>query len=117
MGITGLTVERDRLLARSTVSAIVSTNRRHQMRHILRTFASQQECDKQLLLLAHGFEPEWEELKAEASDMGIDELVTLEADDALTLGESFNKLVAHEDSIIISIMNDEDLFTPNYLLY
>jgi len=115
MGITGLTVERDRLLARSTVSAIVSTNRPHQMRHILRTFASQQECDKQLLLLAHGFEPEWEELKAEASDLGIDELVTLEADAALTLGECLNKLVATADGDVITKMDDDDLYGPNYL--
>src|SRR5690625_7296858 len=107
MGITGLTVERDRLLARSTVSAIVSTNRPHQMRHILRTFASQQECDKQLLLLAHGFEPEWEELKAEASDLGIDELVTLEADAALTLGEWLNKLRGSADGDGDRQMDDE----------
>ena len=115
LSAVGLEEQAQKLVARPSVSALVSTNRPHQLRHVLETFASQRACDKQLVLLAHGFTADWTSLRSYAQELGIDNFVTLEAGTDLTLGECLNKLVNSAEGEVVTKMDDDDLYGPNYL--
>ncbi|WP_245861897.1 glycosyltransferase family protein [Sanguibacter antarcticus] len=102
-------------LRRPSVTAIVSTNRPHQLDHVLRTLGAQVGVRPQLALLAHGFDPDWSEIRATARDLGIDDLVTLTADASVTLGACLNLLVDAADGDVVAKMDDDDLYGPHYL--
>lgn len=103
------------LLRRPSVTAIVSTNRPHQLDHVLRSVGSQQGITPQLALLAHGFEPDWADVERRAKEAGVEDFVRLEADSALTLGECLNQLVEAADGDFVAKMDDDDLYGPHYL--
>src|SRR5699024_4301301 len=66
LNAVGFTGQAHQITSRPSVSCIVSTNRPHQVEHVLKTFASQTGCEKQLVLLTHGFESEQAELRSRA---------------------------------------------------
>ena len=109
VGLTGHAVPRP------TVSALVSTNRPHQVEHVLRQLGAQEGVDLQVLLLTHGFEPGGD-VTALARDLGVADLVTLQAPAQDTLGECLNRLVDAADGDVVAKIDDDDLYGRHYLL-
>ena len=97
------------------VSALVSTNRPHQVEHVLRTVGSQVDVDVELVLLTHGFEPDEPELRALAGEHGVGDLTVLSADTSVPLGTCLNRLVEAADADVVAKMDDDDLYGPHYL--
>lgn len=102
-------------LPRPSVSALVSTNRPHQLEHVLRTVAAQQGVSPELVLLTHGFEVEEAELRARAAAAGVVDLTLLHADASIPLGECLNRLARAASGDVVAKMDDDDLYGPHYL--
>ncbi len=100
---------------RPTVTALVSTNRPHQVRHVLTTLGAQVGVAPQVALLTHGFDVDEADLRAQAKDAGVAELVLLRADADVPLGECLNRLVAAADGDVVAKIDDDDLYGPQYL--
>ncbi|WNB85204.1 glycosyltransferase [Cellulomonas sp. ATA003] len=79
---------------RPSVSAIVSTNRPHQVDHVLRMVAAQVGLAPELVLLAHGWPADVPALQARARELGLEHLTILTADADVPLGECLNRAVA-----------------------
>ena len=103
-------------LQRRSVTAMVSTNRPHQVRHAVAQVARQVGIDVQLALLTHGFEVEEAELRAYAADLGLDEVVLLRGRDEWLLGDCLNALVHAADGDYVAKVDDDDIYGPHYLL-
>lgn len=97
-----------------TVTVVVSTNRPHQVHHVLQQVAAQQDVTLQLVLVGHGFTPpHW--VEARAHELGLTDIVTHEADAALTLGECLNEGIARASGDVVAKFDDDDLYGPHYL--
>ncbi|MBI9114608.1 glycosyltransferase family protein [Sanguibacter suaedae] len=105
----------DPALARPSITAIVSTNRPHQVDHVLRTVAAQVGVRPQLAMLTHGFDVDRASIRAAAHDLGIDDVVLLDADQDVPLGACLNLLVDAADGEVVAKMDDDDLYGPHYL--
>ncbi|MDT0212635.1 glycosyltransferase [Rothia sp. ARF10] len=97
-----------------TVSALVSTNRPHQLDHVLATVASQRGVDVELVLLTHGFEPE-SDLRARAAELGIERLTLLHEPSSTSLGACLNRCVQAASGEVVAKMDDDDVYGPDYL--
>ncbi|WP_235585521.1 glycosyltransferase family protein [Serinicoccus chungangensis] len=97
-----------------SVSVVCSTNRPHQLDHVLGSVAGQREVTPQLVLVTHGFEAP-EDLPTRARDLGITDLTLLAADPDLTLGECLNRGVRAADGDLVAKLDDDDLYGPHYL--
>lgn len=116
IGIDGkLTLGPKSMASKARVSVVVSTIRPAQVEHILETVGRQAAVDVQLVLVAHKFSLDSSLMQAKAADLGIAELVTLEAGDELSLGECLNLAVARCDGDFITKMDDDDLYGAYYL--
>jgi spore maturation protein CgeB len=100
---------------RPTVSVLVSTNRPHQVDHVLQTVASQQEVTPQLVLLTHGFQLDESDLRVRAKEAGIEDFLLLHAGQEVPLGTCLNLLVEAADGEIVTKMDDDDLYGAHYL--
>lgn len=97
-----------------SVSALAVTNRPHQLKHLLFQVGRQQEVDRQLVLVTHGFEVP-ASVQRFAAENGIDDLVTLSAPPEWSLGTCLNTAVQRADGQVCSKMDDDDLYGPWYL--
>ncbi|MFC8798176.1 glycosyltransferase [Promicromonospora sp. NPDC057138] len=100
---------------RPTVTALVSTNRPHQLDHVLAQLGVQEDVDLQVALLTHGFELSAADVEARAKDAGVQELVLLSADADVLLGECLNLLLDTADGDVVAKIDDDDLYGPQYL--
>lgn len=100
---------------RAKVSALVSTIRPHQIDHVFSTIAAQEGVDVQLVLLLHGIEYDPARISDLADRFGITDIVVLHAPRETPLGECLNLLVASADAEILTKMDDDDSYGPNYL--
>ncbi|MET3948373.1 spore maturation protein CgeB [Arthrobacter sp. UYCu512] len=99
-----------------SVSALVSTMRPHQLEHILQTVGRQRGVDVELVLLTHGFEADADHLAHLAHINNVGKYKALAAANALSLGECLNLCVAASTGTILSKMDDDDYYAPNYLI-
>lgn len=99
---------------RTTVSAIVSTNRPDHLSDIIDTHAKQSFSQRQLILVAHGIDVP-KDLIARARDIGIDQLEVVRVDASETLGACLNRGIQAADGLIIAKMDDDDLYGRHYL--
>lgn len=102
-------------LRRPSVTAIVSTNRPHQLEHVLRSVASQQGLDVQLALLTHGFTADEQLVARLVDELGLQDVVRLTADASTPLGTCLNQLVDAADGDVVAKMDDDDLYGEHYL--
>ena len=100
---------------RQSVTALVSTNRPHQVEHVLRTLGAQVGVAPQVALLTHGFALDEADLRARAAEVGVESLVLLHEDQATPLGECLNRLVAVADGEVLAKIDDDDVYGPHYL--
>lgn len=99
-----------------SVSALVSTIRPHQLEHVFQTVGSQQGVDLELILLTHGFEAAGAMLAELASVHGVRQYTVLSASAQMTLGECLNLCVQASSGTVLTKMDDDDYYAPNYLL-
>ncbi len=98
-----------------TVSALVSTNRPSQLEHVLRTVSGFHGVEVELNLLTHGHTVNAAEVRAFARDLGLEHLNLLSAEDDVPLGECLNRLVAASAGQVLTKVDDDDLYGPEYL--
>ncbi len=101
-------------VARPSVTALVSTNRPHQLDHVLATMAAQVDVDLQLALLTHGFEVDDADVRARAKEAGLRDLVLLHADASVPLGACINRLADAADGEVVAKIDDDDLYGAHY---
>ncbi|MDO8143929.1 glycosyltransferase [Isoptericola sp. 178] len=100
---------------RPRVTALVSTNRPHQLDHVLRSVGSQEGVEVQLALLTHGFSEDEDALRLRAKEAGVEDLVLLQAGQEVPLGACLNRLVDVADGDVVAKMDDDDLYGAQYL--
>jgi glycosyltransferase involved in cell wall biosynthesis len=111
LGCSGLDVP-----ARDTsISAIVPTNRRHEIDNILENLAQQSHTEVELVLVLHGVPHDRAELTARAREHGVGNLTIIEADPSLTLGACLNLGIDAADGAYIAKMDDDNVYGRNYL--
>ncbi|HEY9468432.1 MAG TPA: glycosyltransferase [Propionibacteriaceae bacterium] len=98
-----------------SLSIILPTIRPHLIPGVLETVAAQKKVSPQLLVLAHGFDPDVSFLTARANELGIADLQILKASTSDSLGTCLNQLVAAADGDILTKMDDDDHYAPWYL--
>jgi Glycosyl transferase family 2 len=103
---------------RRTVSAIVATNRLHQLDNALTCVASQthaQASGLELVLVSHGLPVRAVEIDARARDRGIEHITVITADSSLPLGSCLNLGVAASGGEFIAKMDDDNFYGRHYL--
>ncbi|MBE1877118.1 glycosyltransferase family protein [Myceligenerans pegani] len=100
---------------RPSVTALVSTNRPHQLDHVLAGLGAQREVDLQIALLAHGFEMDEDDIAARAKDAGVDNLTLVTAGADVPLGGCLNLLLDVADGDVVAKIDDDDRYGPHYL--
>lgn len=98
-----------------SVTALISTNRPHQLEHALKSAGTQAGVDVQVALVTHGFEAEESGLKALAADLGIRDLAIARIDQSEPLGACLRQTVSMADGDVLTKMDDDDFYAPNYL--
>lgn len=98
-----------------TVSALVSTIRPKQVEEVLRLLGSQLDVEVQVILLTHGFELELSKVLKMAETYGVKEVRLLNASRRTALGECLNMCVQAATGHIVTKMDDDDYYGPNYL--
>lgn len=97
-----------------SVSAVVSTNRPDHLDHILDTHARQTHEERELVLVAHGFDvpPGFSE-RARAA--GVEHLEVVPVDAEHSLGTCLNRGIAAASGEVIAKMDDDDIYGDHYL--
>ncbi|MBA8806303.1 spore maturation protein CgeB [Promicromonospora sukumoe] len=103
------------VVPRPSVTALVSTNRPHQLDHVLEVLGAQQAVDLQVALLTHGFETDDADLRARAKEAGVGTLELLTAPSDVPLGACLNLLLDAADGDVVAKIDDDDLYGPQYL--
>ncbi|MGQ0846943.1 MAG: glycosyltransferase family protein [Sporichthyaceae bacterium] len=102
-------------VAEPTVSVVLPTNRPGQLGHVLRTVGAQRREGIELVLVHHGFDLDSASVRAQARDVGIEELVLVPADSSLTLGACMNLGVAAASGEVVTKMDDDNHYGEHYL--
>lgn len=102
-----------RVHGRRTVTAMVSTNRPHQLRHVMGQLAGQQDVDLEVKILTHGFMPTDTD-RQQALDSGLD-VEWLAQPTTVPLGECYNHMVRRASGDVVAKIDDDDLYGPHYL--
>lgn len=103
------------VVPRPTVTALVSTNRPHQLDHVLSVLGAQEDVDLQVALLTHGFEVDDADLRARAKAAGVGMVELLTAPSDVPLGACLNLLLEAADGDVVAKIDDDDLYGPQYL--
>ncbi|WP_246475861.1 glycosyltransferase family protein [Brevibacterium renqingii] len=97
-----------------SVSAVVSTNRPDHLDDVLSTHARQAHENRELVLVAHGFDPA-ADLRTRAKNLGIDNFTIVTASTDLTLGACLNRGIEAAGGDVIAKMDDDDIYGEHYL--
>jgi hypothetical protein len=103
---------------RRTVSAIVATNRLHQLDNAVTCVASQAHAQTggvELVLVSHGLPIRAAEIEARARDLGIEHITVISADSSLPLGSCLNLGLAASGGEFIAKMDDDNFYGRHYL--
>lgn len=100
---------------RPKISAVVSTIRPQQIGHILSIIGAQRNVDVELILVLHGFAIDREEFDRVATISKVNNVLILEMEREMTLGDCLNEAVSHASGDFITKMDDDDLYGQNYL--
>lgn len=97
------------------VTVMAPTIRPAQIENILQNVARQERAEPKLLLMTHGFSVNRAEIIARARDLGIEHIEILEAGKEHTLGANLNRMVLHAEDGLLTKLDDDDYYGPNYL--
>ena len=96
------------------VSVLAATNRPEQLDHLVDQVARQAGVERQLLLVTHGFESSTHTAER-ARELGVENVVVLEAPSSWSLGACLNAAVERADGGVCAKMDDDDLYGEFYL--
>ena len=108
--------ERQQVITPKRVSALVSTIRPHQLEHVFRTVGGQRGVEVELVLLTHGFDPDISEIERLRHTYNVKELTLLKEPETTSLGACLNVCVKAARYPVLTKMDDDDYYGPNYLL-
>ena len=97
-----------------SVSVVVSTNRPEHLGNVLETHAAQKLENRELIIVQHGFTSS-PEVADHAADLGIENLVLLEAPGSDSLGACLNRGIEAASGDVIAKMDDDDVYGEHYL--
>ncbi|MDN5688796.1 MAG: glycosyltransferase, partial [Brachybacterium sp.] len=97
-----------------SVSIMAATNRPEQLDHLVSQVARQSGVERQLLLITHGFTSPTATAER-ARELGVENVVVLEAPGTWSLGTCLNAAVDRADGQVLSKMDDDDLYGAFYL--
>ncbi len=101
--------------ATGPVSAVVPTNRIHEIGNILENVGRQVYPQVELVLVLHGIEVNHAEIRSKATDSGVADLTIIEADGSRTLGECLNRGVEAAAGAYVAKMDDDNFYGRHYL--
>ncbi|MGL5859014.1 MAG: glycosyltransferase family protein [Angustibacter sp.] len=104
---------------RPSISAVVATNRPHQLGNVLEFMARQRYPNLQLVLVRHGHDGagsavDDSAVKEAAKEGGVD-VVVVQADSSATLGSCLNLGIDAADGHLIAKMDDDNVYGEHYL--
>lgn len=102
-------------IAAPAVSAVVSTNRRHELDNVLANAGRQDHRSLELVLVLHGFGVPVAELRARARDYGVAHLEVVRAPGHLTLGSCLNRGIDAAGGDLVAKMDDDNHYGRHYL--
>lgn len=98
-----------------SVSAIVPTNRLHEIDNVLANVGRQAHRDLELVLVLHGVGIDHAELRDRAAEAGVPQLTVIEADETETLGACMNLGVDAAGGDYVAKMDDDNYYGVHYL--
>lgn len=101
------------------VSAVISTNRAHELDTVAENMARQSLIDSgevQVVLVLHGLDVPVREVEARFRERGIEQLVVRTGDSALTLGACLNLGIDASDGSHIAKIDDDNYYGRHYLV-
>ena len=98
-----------------SVSLLVSTIRPDRLEAIFRTAGGLQGVKPELVLCTHGFTADDVEVKRLSRHYGVDNVVVLARPRSESLGECLNACMDAASGQVLSKMDDDDFYAPNYL--
>ena len=101
--------------ARRSVSAVVPTNRAHELDNVFENIGRQQYQEVELVLVLHGLQLDSADLRARAKELGVADLTIVEADSSLTLGTCMNLGIDAASGTHIAKMDDDNFYGAHYL--
>ncbi len=98
-----------------SVSAVVPTNRLHEIDNVLANVGRQAHRDLELVLVLHGVGVDHGELRDRAAAAGVPDLTVIEADETETLGACMNLGVDAAGGDYVAKMDDDNHYGTHYL--
>jgi len=98
-----------------TVSAVVPTNRAHELDNVFANVGRQTHRAVELVLVLHGLDLDEADLRARARDVGVPELQVIVAPSHLTLGACLNLGVDASSGDLVAKMDDDNYYGHHYL--
>lgn len=98
-----------------SVSAVVPTNRPHEIDTVLANLGRQSHPDTELVLVLHGIDVPSAELRARADEHGVRDLQVVRAPGHLTLGACMNLGVDASGGDLVAKMDDDNHYGVHYL--
>lgn len=102
-------------LAPATISAVVPTNRTHELDNVFGNLGRQDHPAVELVLVLHGLETDDADLRRRAHEAGVQELQIVHADASLTLGACMNLGIDAAGGEFIAKMDDDNFYGARYL--
>ena len=102
-----------------SVSAVISTNRAHELDTVADNMARQslrESGELQVVLVLHGLDVDVADVAARFRERGIDQLVVVPADSSLTLGACLNLGIDASDGAHVAKIDDDNFYGRHYLL-
>ena len=100
----------------ASLSVLMPTMRAHQLEHVFRTVNSQRASNVELVLLTHGFTPDPHLLAGIRAKYPVENVTFLSAGRERSLGECLNSCVRAAAGDVLTKMDDDDYYGPNYLV-
>lgn len=104
-----------RSMSRKPMSVLAPTNRPEHVPNIFENFARQNFGMKELVLVTNGFEIPELELDRLKQKNELDNVKVVYAEEGLSLGACLNLGIARADGSIVTKMDDDDYYAPEYL--
>ncbi len=101
--------------ADASVSAIVPTNRTHEIDNVLANVGRQGHHDVELVLVLHGLDLPEADLRARATEHGVRHLTVVRAESTHTLGACLNLGIDASSGAYVAKMDDDNIYGQHYL--